>query len=66
MSSVNEAENNTKISVDIKGLMAMCSVGRYSAEKIGADAGAVVRVGNRKLYNVQLVQEYMNKLATKG
>lgn len=63
MHSTSVLETDNKISVDIKGLMAMCGVGRGTAEKIGAEAAAVVRVGRRKLYNVQKVQEYLNEIA---
>lgn len=63
MNKTNIAENENKISVDIKGLQSLTGVGRNTAAKIGEDAGAVIRIGRRKLYNVQLVQEYMNSLA---
>lgn len=63
MNKINAAETENKISVDIRGLQSLCGVGRNTAAKIGEDAGAVIRIGRRKLYNVQLVQEYMNSLA---
>lgn len=63
MNKTNATETENKISVDIKGLQSLCGVGRNTAAKIGEDAGAVIRIGRRKLYNVQLVQEYMNTLA---
>ena len=63
MNKTNATENENRISVDIKGLQNLCGVGRNTAAKIGEDAGAVIRIGRRKLYNVQLVQEYMNSLA---
>lgn len=51
-----------KIAVDINELKIMLSVGRDSAAAIGEKAGAVIRVGRRKLYNVQKVSEYMYEL----
>ena len=63
MTKTSVIETTNKISVDIKGLQGMCGVGRKTAAKIGEDAGAVIRIGRRKLYNVQKVQEYMNALA---
>lgn len=63
MNKTKVVETDNKISVDIKGLQSMCGVGRNTAAKIGEEAGAVIRIGRRKLYNVQLVQEYMNSLA---
>ena len=63
MNKTSTMDSNEKITVDIKGLMGMCSVGRATAEKIGKEAGAVTKVGGRKLYNVRLVQQYMDSLS---
>lgn len=57
---VNSTE---KISVDIKGLMKMLSVGRRTASQIGEKANAVVRVGRRKLYNLEKIQKFMDESA---
>ena len=59
----NTIINSAPISVDIKGLMTMCNVGRHTAETIGAESGAVIRIGKRKLYNVEKVKDYLNELA---
>ena len=56
-------ECDNKISVNINELMAMTGTGRGSAEKIAAAAGAVIRIGRRKLYNVQKIQQYMNNIS---
>ena len=40
----------------------MLSLGRNSADEIGEKAGAVVRIGKRKLYSVQKIEEYINTL----
>jgi hypothetical protein len=55
-------ETKEKITVDIVALQAMLSVGRKSATEIGEKAGAVTRVGRRKLYNVEKVKQYMDSL----
>lgn len=55
-------ETKEKIAVDIVALQAMLSVGRKSAAEIGENAGAVIRVGRRKLYNVEKVKRYMDSL----
>ncbi len=51
-----------KGALDIKGLMEYCSVGKNTAYKIGEDAGAVIRIGKRKLFNVRKVQEYLDRM----
>lgn len=56
-------DNNIKITVDINGLQNMLSVGKNTAYKIGEEAGAVVRLGKRKLYIVNKVEEYINKIS---
>lgn len=58
----NTNSETKKIMVDINGLQEMLSVGRNTAKQIGIDAGASVKVGSRRLYNVEKVTEYMNKL----
>lgn len=59
--SVTESDN--KITVDIVGLQNMLSVGKGTADKIGQDAGAIIRMGRRKLYNVSKVQAYLDNCA---
>lgn len=55
-------ETNNKILVDVNELQAMLSVGKNTAIKIGNESGAVVKIGNRKLYNVQTIEEYVKQL----
>lgn len=55
-------ESDQKITVDIIGLQAMLSVGRNTAIRIGEEAGAVVKIGNRKLYSVKKVQQYIDNI----
>jgi len=58
----NDFEVENKITVDINGLQQLLSIGRNSAATIGEQAGAVIRIGRRKLYNVDKVKAYMNKM----
>ena len=51
------------ILVDLKGLMAMLSCGRIAAERIANDSAAIIRVGRRKLYNVEKIKAYLNSNA---
>lgn len=62
MYKTNNTETDIKITVDINGLQSMLSVGKTTAAEIGEKAGAIVRIGRRKLYNVRKVQEYIDKL----
>lgn len=52
-----------KVTVDINELQSMLSIGKRSADKIGEMAGAVIRVGRRKLYNVQKVEDFLNSVS---
>ena len=62
MNKTTVVENDNKIAVDVAGLMAMLSCGKSTANKIGEEAGAVIRIGRRKLFNVEKIKEHMNKL----
>lgn len=55
-------ENIKPITVDITGLQEMLSVGRNTADGIGEAAGAIVRLGKRKLYLVAKIEEYLNTM----
>ena len=52
-----------RITVDVDQLQKMLSIGRANAYKIGEDAGAIIRIGRRKLFNVRKIQEYMDSLS---
>ena len=48
------------ISTDIIGLQAITGLGRNTAARIGEEAGATIRIGRRKLYNIDKVKQYLN------
>lgn len=52
--------HDNKVMVDIEELSTMLSVGKRTADKIGHDAGAVVRIGKRKLYKTAEVIKYVD------
>lgn len=62
MNKTKRTEVTEKILVDVEGLQELLSIGRRTADKVGEEAGAVVRIGRRKLYNVAKVAAYMDKL----
>ncbi len=57
-----EGAKAEKILVDIHELQEMLSVGMQSAAAIGTEAGAVVRIGRRKLYRVDKIKAYIDQL----
>lgn len=63
MRKTTNIDCDNKIAVDINGLQALLSVGRCTADEIGEKAGAVVRVGRRKLYNVEKVKAYFSNIS---
>lgn len=63
MRKTTNIDCDNKITVDINGLQALLSLGRCTADEIGEKAGAVVRVGRRKLYNVEKIKKYINDLS---
>lgn len=48
--------------VDIKRLQDILSCGMQTASKIAEDAGAGLKIGRRKLYNVEKIKTYLNQL----
>lgn len=63
MRKTTREANTQKIAVDTKELQAMLSCGRDTAVKVGTDAGARIQIGKRVIWNVEKVQDYMNKLS---
>ena len=62
MHKTNVSKNENKLVVGIDGLQDMLSIGKNNAALIGEAAGAVVRVGRRKLYNVAKIQAYIDSI----
>ena len=63
MQKTRDFKTDRKITVDINTLQSMLCVGRNTATQIGKDAGAVLHVGRRTLYNVAKIEKYLNTLA---
>lgn len=53
-----------KISVTTEELAVLLSCGRDNAAKIGSMAEARCNAGNKNLWNVAKVRQYMNDIAT--
>lgn len=48
--------------VDNKRLQDILSCGMQTAKQIAEEAGAAVNFGRRKLYNVEKIKAYLNKI----
>ena len=66
MRKTNTQPTNERIAVDIDTLQTMLSIGRNNAYRIAEDAGAVITIGRRKLFNVKKVQAYMDSISEGG
>lgn len=62
MNKIKDFETDRRITVGIGTLQSMLGVGKNTAAQIGKDAGAVLHVGRRTLYNVSKVEKYMDTL----
>ena len=60
MFKTSTINSDNKVLVDITGLQAMLSIGKNTAAKIGKEAGAIVKIGRRTLYNTRKIQQYID------
>lgn len=58
-----QGSNIEKMTVGVNELKDMLSVGRGTAAKIGAAAGASIKVGSRTLYRVDRIEAYLDSLS---
>lgn len=59
----NKNNSTERITVDIRELAEMLSVGRNTALAIAEEAGAGIKFGRRKLYSVERIKAYMAEQA---
>ena len=52
-----------KLAVNAETLAGMLDCGRATAVKIGIDAGARIQIGRRTLYNVSIIEKYLNAMS---
>lgn len=55
-------EHSARMAVDLPELQAMLSCGRTTAVKIAKESGAGFKIGARRLYSVDRIRAYMDKL----
>ncbi len=63
MNRTKRQETEYPIAVDIKTLSSMLSCGHATARKIGAEAGAEIRINRRVLFNVKKIREYIDSIS---
>ena len=59
MRKMARTENTKKILVDMTELRAILTCGRTTAERIAESAGASIKIGKRRLYNVKKIENYL-------
>jgi hypothetical protein len=63
MNKTRVTSTGAKLTVDTRELQDMLCCGRVSAVKIGEFAGAKINIGRRVLWNVALIQRYLDNAA---
>ncbi|MCR5769390.1 MAG: hypothetical protein K6G45_13060 [Lachnospiraceae bacterium] len=54
-----DTETSNKIMVDIVGLKNLLSCGEMTAQSIANAANASIKIGKRRLYNVEKIKKYL-------
>lgn len=57
----NVIDLKDRITVNANTLAGMLDCGRATAVKIGTEAGARIQIGNRVLFKVDAIKEYLNE-----
>ena len=50
------------VATDFKGVQAMFSCGRTTAEKIAKESGAEFRIGRKRMYSISKLNEYKDHM----
>ena len=58
----NDVKPEVKL-VDLDGLKTVLSCGRSTAIQIAENAGASVKIGRRRLYNLAKIQKFLDDIA---
>lgn len=61
--AVTYNKNTQRLAVNADTLAALLDCGRVTAVKIGTDAGAKIQIGRRTLYNVSIIERYLDNLS---
>lgn len=66
MRKTNPGEEKNRLTYNKKELPARLGCGLHTAEKIAAEAGAVMHIGSRVLYNVSKIEKYLDRISGAG
>ena len=50
------------VATDFKGVQAMFSCGRTTAEKIAKESGAEFRIGRKRMFSISKLNEYKDRM----
>lgn len=59
-------QDRDRLTVNADTLAAMLDCGRVTAVKIGNEAGAKIKVGNRTLFRVPIIEKYLDERIRSG
>lgn len=63
MRRTTKTDNKEKLLVDFKELKTILSCGTPTAYKIADEAGAAIKIGKRRLFNVRKIEDYLEAIA---
>ena len=64
---MSDIKSCVPVTVDVKGVMQLFGIGRNKAREIGQNAGAVIRISERRtLYSVERIKNYLEQQAGNG
>lgn len=58
-----DSDKKKNLTVNVETLAGMLDCGRATAVKIGTDAGARIQIGRRALYNVAIIEKYLDAMS---
>ncbi len=61
--TMSDVPTSERVTLTSKELQALLGCGKDAAKEIGTKANAKIKVGRRVFWNVQKVQEYLNKVS---
>ena len=59
-------ENRDRLTVNTDTLAALLDCGRATALRIGTESGAKIKIGNRTLFRVPVVERYLDEKMRSG
>ncbi|MEY8413596.1 hypothetical protein AALB51_20470 [Lachnospiraceae bacterium 62-26] len=63
MPRIDNSLISNSLAINTNTLMKVLNCGRYTAIKIGDNAGARISIGKRVLWNIKRIQKYLDDIA---